>query len=166
MATSNTGVRARITRVLGVVLLSIAAIALSGAQPAAAAQSCTGQQQSNVCITTTDIGGGLYHVTLGIDFRIGRAAAQQIIDAPGEPFTGAVFEVDATLGYLFSMPVIGVGASDDAGLSADFQLVVPRIWLDEDAGSAVDTVRGRIRLLDSRVNRVITFHTPPLSQIF
>ncbi|MFI6906054.1 hypothetical protein ACIBKY_32660 [Nonomuraea sp. NPDC050394] len=156
-------------KVLGIAMAPIAALVLVGAQPASAAtvaaQACTGQVQQNVCVTITSLGFGFYEVRLGIDFRIGLAGAQQIINAPGEPFSGALFGADSSPEFLLSVPVTSVGASEESGLSADFVTTVPRLWLDEDLNDR-DEMFGKIRLLDSRFNVMRTFDTPQIQQFF
>ncbi|MGR6924009.1 hypothetical protein ACU635_57930 [[Actinomadura] parvosata] len=161
--TPRAGARRRLLRVLGVVLAPVAAIVLIG-QPAHATQACTGQTTSNVCLTIDDAGGGLFRVTIGIDWRIGQVPAQQIIDAPGDPFTAAVFADDSS-GWLFSVPITNVGASADAGLSAEGSVLMPRIWLDEDFND-VDEVLARVKVNDSRFGVIRSFSSPQIQQSF
>jgi hypothetical protein len=50
------------------------------------------------------------------------------------------------------MPLTDVGASSESGLSADFDLVVPGSWLNEDNGT--DEVRAFVSLIDTDTNTI------------
>ncbi|MBT2229768.1 hypothetical protein [Nonomuraea sp. NEAU-A123] len=164
------GLRSRakhiILRAFAVIMAPALAVVLLAAQPAAAEQRCTGEVASNVCLTIESAGSGIYRVTIGIDFHMSKQEADGIINATnGAPYSASVF-ADDTTGWLFSVPVVGIGSSDLSGLSADFVITVPRVWLDEDFGTSVDEVFGRIKLNDTRMGLIRTFNTPQIVQAF
>lgn len=172
MTTSTTGsrnrVQGRLLKALSMAMASALGIVLM-AVPASAEQRCTGNTSSNVCLTITPLGNRTYRVQIGIDYRIGLQAAQAIINAPGDPFT-AVIKGDDELPdlTLFGVPLTGLGATASAGLSADFERVVPGSWLDEDQlpGWGDDDVYGQIKFVDPRTNARRTFDTPVIHDEF
>ncbi|GAA3549140.1 hypothetical protein GCM10022419_031850 [Nonomuraea rosea] len=158
--------RHALLRAFAIVMASAFAVVLLAAQPAAAEQRCTGAATSNVCLTIDSVGSGIYRVTIGIDFYMSKLEADGIINATnGAPFSASVF-ADDTTGWLFSVPVVTIGSSDEFGLGADFVITVPRVWLDEDLGTQVDEVFGRIRLNDTRMGLIRSFNTPQIAQAF
>ena len=128
---------------------------------AAAAMACTGARDSNVCLWVNGVGNGQFVVHVGIDFHISREAAQEYIDDAGDPFRVWIRGDDNGPGeFLFSVPMTGLGASDESGLSADFERTVPGSWLNEDAGT--DEVYAELTLTDTDTNTVIRVFKSPI----
>ncbi|MDP9866794.1 MULTISPECIES: hypothetical protein [Streptosporangium] len=158
----------RLLRVLGAVMVpAVAIVAL--AVPASADQQCRSFSSGVVCLTINRLSDGQYAVDLGIDVHMSRQDAQAIIDAPGDPFTAKVVGADTFFDNdLFGVPMVGIGATDESGLSADFHRVVLPSSLNEDdsPGDRVDEVFGRIRFVDPRTNLGRTFDTPEIHALF
>jgi hypothetical protein len=55
------------------------------AEPASAAQTCTGATAANLCLTINRLDNGLYDVNVSIDMCMSLAEAQEYIDDPGNP---------------------------------------------------------------------------------
>jgi len=73
-------------------------------------------------------------VHVGIDVHMTQQRAQEFIDTNGgNPFQVKVYGPDHfSTDLLFEVPMAGVGASAESGLSGDFDLVVLHWQLDED----------------------------------
>ena len=147
------GIR-RLSRVLAVVTAAAIGMITLATAPASATQTCTAQVGSNVCLSNFRLSNGNYAVHIGIDDHISQADAQAIIDQPGDPFFTVVTDSDGNA--LFFVPETDIGASQQDGLSADFDVTV----LPSQLHNA--RVLGRIRLTDNR-NGTRVFLTPPLS---
>jgi hypothetical protein len=137
--------------------LLIAAMAVFGAVglsagPASAAQTCTGAADSNLCFAINGVGSGNFAVHVGIDVHMSLEDAQEYIDDPGNPFVVWIRGDDSgSLNeFLFTVPITDLGASSGFGLSADFDIVVPGSWLNEDNGQ--DEVRAQVFLIDTDTN--------------
>ncbi|NRQ36996.1 hypothetical protein HII36_34930 [Nonomuraea sp. NN258] len=165
-----TTVKRRVLKAVGIVMVPTAALVLLVASPASATRSCNGGTASNVCLTIEPgILSGRYRVILGVDFRISRQAAQDIINAAGgHPVKGQIFGSDpGTDPRLFDLQERYTSASDEAGLSAEFFInEVPASFLDEDWGT--DEVYGKITITDRRGNPVLTtvLNSGTISQSF
>ncbi|MEO3859828.1 hypothetical protein [Acrocarpospora sp. B8E8] len=149
-------------------MASVLGIVLMAGPASAAERKCAGNASYNVCLTIIPLGNRTFRVVLGIDYRIGLQAAQTIINAPGDPYFARIMGDDDVPDLtLFWVPLTGLGASAEAGLSADFERVVPGSWLDEDdlLGNR-DEVYGRITFVDPRNNKSRTFETPNIYDEF
>lgn len=135
------------------------------ATPASADQRCNTTRISNVCLTIQHGGNSIYDVTLGIDVHMSRADAQEIINAPGDPFTGTVYGADDGEEALFTIDITNLVATDEFGLSGEGFVTVGGSLLNEDRDGR-DEVFGRIVLVDSRTGRERTFNTPEISRNF
>jgi hypothetical protein len=125
MNTGKSVPRTRTKRsILQAVVIIMATIAgmvgLFAAPASAAGQVCSGRPEVNVCLALAQA-GRFYGVHVGIDYRISRQAAQEIIDQPGDPFFVVVMSGST---QLFYVPEAGIAASDTAGLSASFDVPV------------------------------------------
>lgn len=110
-----------------------------------------------------------YNVRVNIDLKMSRADAQAIIDAPGEPFTAAMWGDDPSNNdYLFGVPMVTLSASDASGLSATFTSNVRGEALDEDdsIGDRGDEVWAKITFRDPRTGQARTFDTPNINDRF
>ncbi|PRY44787.1 hypothetical protein [Umezawaea tangerina] len=120
---------------------------------ASAAQTCTGATDANLCLWIDGVGNGNFRVHVGIDVHISRADAQEYIDDAGDPFTVWIRGNDnGPNEFLFSLPMTAIGASDESGLSGDFELVVPATSLNEDSGT--DEIVAVVTLTDTDTNTV------------
>lgn len=125
----------------GLLIALMASIALLGLgqTPASAAslpQRCTGQVHVNVCLRFDQLDANRYNVHVGIDFRITKSQAEEIIlNAGGNPYHARLFGVAREpVGNqeMFDIPATSLGASDEAGLSADFDVIKTRSELNKD----------------------------------
>ena len=110
-----------------------------------------------------------YNVRATIDVKMSRADAQAIIDAPGDPFTAAMWGDDPSNNdYLFGVPLVTLSASDASGLSATFTANVRGESLDEDdsIGDRGDEVWAKIIFRDPRSGQPRTFDTPNINDRF
>jgi hypothetical protein len=137
----------------------IAAAAVFGAVvvtagPAAAVQTCTGRPEANLCLAIDGRSDGLFNVHVGIDVHMSLAEAQEYVDDAGNPLSASIRGDDSGnfSQFLFSVPLTVLGASAESGLSADFDLVVPGSWLNEDNGT--DEIRAVVTLVDTDTNTV------------
>lgn len=148
----------------GVLRLLIAATAFLGAVglmtgPASAAQTCTGRPDSNLCLAINGVGNGNFAVHVGIDVHMSRDEAQEYIDDPGDPFTVWIRGDDGE--FLFTLPTTALGASEESGLSGDFDRIVPGTALNEDSGQ--DEIVAFVILTDTDTNTVTrTFTSNPI----
>jgi hypothetical protein len=162
------GPRRRLVRLLGVLIAVVGVVGVVGltAGPAAAAQTCTGRSDSNLCLAVDALGGGLFRVHVGIDVHMSFAQAQEYIDDPGDPFVVTIVGDDGIVScpifcgtvipVLFQVPLTALGASDESGLSADFDVTVPGSALNEDPPGQEDEIRTFVELWDRDTNRLIT----------
>lgn len=128
---------------------------------ASAAMRCTGARDSNVCLWVNGVGNGQFVVHVGIDFHISREDAQEYIDDAGDPFQVWIRGDDnGPAEFLFTVPMTAIGASDESGLSADFERTVPGSWLNEDAGT--DEVYAELTLTDTDTNTVTRVFKSPV----
>ncbi|WP_086669203.1 hypothetical protein [Lentzea kentuckyensis] len=152
----------RLPRALLAVAMTLGIVGAT-AGTAAAVQSCTGATDSNVCLRIEGVGNGNFAVHVGIDYHISREEAQEYIDDFGDPFTVWIRGQDnGPNEFLFALPMTAIGASDDFGLSADFDLTVPGAWLNEDNGT--DEIVAVLTLTDTDTNTVTrTFRSPVIT---
>lgn len=157
-------VRRRLLRVL-VAVVGVLGIVGSTAGPASAAQTCTGHSDSNLCLAIDGIGGGLFHVHVGIDVHMSLAEAQEYVDDPGDPFVVTIVADDGIVScpifcgtvipVLFQVPLTALGASSEAGLSGDFDITVPGSALNEDPPGQEDEIRAFVELWDRDTNQMV-----------
>jgi hypothetical protein len=162
----NAPPRGRTKRRLPRALLAVAmTLGLVGAMAgtASAVQRCTGAADSNVCLRIEGVGNGLFAVHVGIDYHISGDEAREYIDDPGDPFTVWIRGQDnGPNEFLFTLPMTAIGASDEFGLGADFDLTVPGSWLNEDNGT--DEIVAVLTLTDTDTNTVTrTFRSPVIT---
>lgn len=149
---------------LVVALVALGAITVSAAT-ASADQTCTGNTRYDICLWIRPIGGDMYNVHVGFDYKIGRADAQAIIDQPGDPVDAWIMGDDPFFDNAeFNVPLQVVSAAD-FGLSADFDINVPYAALDEDSDGG-DELYARVRVFDNRTAGDETFRTNTLSSPF
>jgi hypothetical protein len=145
----------RLVQVL-IAVLAVAGATLVTAGPASAAMQCDYQVGLyNVCLSVDGVGDGKYHVHVGIDVHMSLADAQEYLDDDGDPFLAIIRGDDGGgLAEVLSYPTLrGLGASDESGLSADFDATIPGSVLDEDHGDG-DEIRAQVRLTDTDTNVV------------
>jgi hypothetical protein len=147
-----------------VAALGIALGASLGSANAASAAAGVGEMTcrplsgSNICLTISDVGGGVYNVHVGIDVSMSRSAAQTIINQPGQAFYADLIGDDPSYdNALTSIPLTSEGAWDE-GLSAEFDGYVSGSTLNED-WEGRDEVYARVRLFDTRYSSPRTFTT-------
>jgi hypothetical protein len=154
--------RLRLLQVFGTIAALLLAMGVTALPASAAVQSCSGQVESNVCLTITALGNGRYAAEIGLDYRIGQDDAQTIIDAIGDPVSATVLDDDGgVLRTLFVTPIFVQGASPDAGYSVGARAEGPGGLLNVDSG--IDTLRGRVTMYDPRTGTTRTFTTPVVS---
>jgi hypothetical protein len=143
-------------RLLQVMIAAAAVFGAVGltAAPASAEQTCTGRPDSNLCLAINGLGNGTFAVHVGIDVHMSLEEAQEYVDDAGDPLFASIRGDDSgnVSQFLFSMPLTDVGASSESGLSADFDLVVPGSWLNEDNGT--DEIRAFVSLIDTDTNTI------------
>jgi hypothetical protein len=124
------------------------------AGPASAVQTCTGRPEANLCLAINGRSDGLFAVHVGIDVHMSLEEAQEYVDDAGNPLSASIRGDDSgsVSQFLFSVPLTALGASAESGLSADFDLVVPGSWLNEDSGT--DEIRAVVTLVDTDTNTV------------
>ncbi|MEU4164793.1 hypothetical protein [Actinoplanes sp. NPDC026670] len=129
------------------------------ATPAQAASICNQQNQTPkayMCLWINGVGNNRYVVHVGIDVHgLTLAQAQEYIDDPGDPFVVAAITRNDRV--LFTIPLVGLGASAESGLSGDFEIEVPGSALNENTQGA-DSVRARVWLIDRDTNQVIQIY--------
>ncbi|GIH05568.1 hypothetical protein Rhe02_36350 [Rhizocola hellebori] len=126
-----------VMRGLAVMTAALISTVVLGATPAHAesGQKCTGGSITNVCLSIWPTTPGEYVVHVGIDYRIGRQRAQAIIDQPGDPYRVRIFGV-APWPWgnqaMFDVPLTNLGASEESGLSGDFEIRKTAAELNRD----------------------------------
>jgi hypothetical protein len=165
----STRVRRRLLGGLAAAALTTGALGLM-AGPASAEQKCTGRPDSNVCLAiTTNSNQSTYFIHVGIDVHMSRASAQQYIDASGgNPFNARMWGSDTfSDDDLFPVFLTDIGASDESGLSADFDVAVAQFSMDEDDDlfDDVDEVYASINLR-SPSGRTFNYRSPTFTQVF
>lgn len=153
--TVKPGMRRTVMRRVGQVIAAMAVVAgLSLATGGTATAAGLGElachyevNRFNTCLAIYFLGSDQYAVHVGIDVNMSQRAAQDIIDAEGQEFSGSLYGDDGQGSgeFLFDLPITRVSAWS-GGLSAEFDTIVPRSWLNEDSGTAVDELIARIRL--------------------
>ncbi|MGI5507288.1 hypothetical protein [Lentzea sp. CA-135723] len=143
------GVLRRFTRfgVMGLAALGIMTVTAGAAE---AKQTCSTGTNHTICFTITKVGSDTYDVSVGLDARMSRADAQNIIDQPGDPVDAWAMGADWFDNAEFRIPVSWVRATDN-GLSAQFYIQVPYNALDEDSDGG-DELYARARLFDTRTS--------------
>lgn len=169
--TKDPGSRSRLKRRL--VRLTVAVAAVAGAigamaTPASAAQTCTGETASNVCLSINQLNDGTYAVHVGIDVHMSLAAAQEYIDDQGDPFQVVVKGDDKFDDTLFSVPRTALSASSGSGLSGDFDVIVFGFQLDEDHDwwDNHDEVYAWITLTDTDTGNSVDFGSNQITGYF
>ncbi|MFG1603470.1 hypothetical protein [Actinoplanes sp. NPDC049265] len=142
------------------------------ASPAHADMKCTGATGSNVCLTIDHLPDGRYHVRIGIDAHMSRAQAQQYIDHNATPFRAEIVASDISTWpfegehSVYTLNQQGqAGASDEWGLSANFEATVDRAVLNEDQPpfeDDEDDIYAQLTLLENGQ----TFKSPKYNQRF
>lgn len=124
------------------------------AGPASAAKTCTGAREANLCLEINGLGNGLFEVKVDIDVYMSLEEAQEYIDDPGNPLTAVIRGDDSgeLAEFLFTVPLIGLGADAQFGLGGSFKTVVPARFLNEDSGQ--DEIRAVVTLTDTDTNSV------------
>jgi hypothetical protein len=155
----------------GLGTLALAAAAMSAmASPASADMTCTAHPDSNVCLSIEPIDGGKYHVHVGIDVHMSQQAAQVYVDQGFPPFQVVVFGSDYYgADQLFYLDQTDIGTSAETGLGADFDLDVPRDWLNEDDFWPFDTedeIYARIALTRDVPRDTFFYYSNEISQEF
>jgi len=131
----------------------LGAVALTAA-PASAAQTCTGNPDSNLCFSINQRADGNFDVHVGIDVHMPLDKAQEYVDDEGDPFTVWIRGDDGTPDRnLFSVPITPgtLVATPGFGLSAEFDTVVEGRDLDEDPGDT-DEIFAQVQLIDTDTN--------------
>ena len=151
-------------------VLSIAVGASLGSADAASAagvgeMTCRPLSGSNVCLTITDVGGGVYSVHVGIDVSMSRSAAQTIINQPGQAFYADLIGDDPSYDNALTPIPLTYETFGDEGLSAEFDGFVSGSTLNED-WEGRDEVYARVRLFDTRYNSPRTFTTGNVEHSF
>ncbi|GIE76340.1 hypothetical protein Aph02nite_22900 [Actinoplanes philippinensis] len=122
------------------------------AAPAQAARTCTGQTDSNLCLWIDLQSNGVYRIHVGIDVRyLSLADAQEYIDDPGDPFRAYIIGRNGSARFI--VPVVGLGASAESGLSGDFETYVSASALNENPNGQ-DELRAQVLLIDTDTNTV------------
>lgn len=150
-------------RVFAVVLVALGLVTASAAV-ASADSTCTGGTRADICLWIRPIGGDMYNVHVGFDYKIGLLDAQAIIAQPGDPVDAWAMGDDWFDNAEFNVPAQVVTASD-LGLSVDFDINVPYAALDEDSDGG-DELFARVRVFDNRTPGNETFTTSSLSSPF
>lgn len=152
----------RLLRALLAVAMMLGIVAVTTGT-ASAVQKCTGATDSNVCLRIDGLGNNQFAVHVGIDYHISGAEAQEYIDDPGDPFIVWIRGVDnGPNEFLFRVPMTAISASDECGLCADFDRIVPGSFLNEDNGT--DEVVAELTLRDTDTNTVVrVFYSPVIT---
>jgi len=96
------------------------------------------------------------------------------VDQAGDPFVVRIVADDGidscpifcgtVIPTLLTLPMTGLGASSESGLSGDFEATVPGSWLNEDPPGQEDEIRAFVELWDRDTNiRTATFMSNQLS---
>jgi hypothetical protein len=122
--------------------------------------ACNYPEGSNTCLTITYQGNAVYDVHVGIDVYMSHQDAQDILNAPGEPFVAEIMGDDGhgplNDQVLFEVPIAtGWPAAGEGSLSAEFDKRVGQRALNEDDGR--DEVYARVRLFDARTGQTRIF---------
>ena len=148
----------RLLQVLITVTAVLGAVGLT-AGPASAEHACGAVNNADVCLWINRLDNGLFAIDVGIDVHMSVEEAQEYVGDPGDPFTVEIRGDDGNENspqlaeHLFTVPLVAVGASVEAGLSADFHREdVPGGWLNEDNGQ--DEIRALVTLTDTDTNTV------------
>ena len=152
-----------IRSVVAVLAVAFGLITASAAV-ASADQACSSSARADICLSVRSVGGDLYNIHIGFDYRIGQLAAERLLAQPGDPVDAWMIG-DDLFGDddLFEVPIQAI-SSTDFGLSVDFDITVPSPALDEDPGDG-DEVYARIRVFDN-TTVVETFRSPTISSPF
>jgi hypothetical protein len=144
----------RLLRLVGAAT-AVAGIGTLTAAPASAAQTCTGRTDSNLCLSIDRRTDGRFNVHVGIDVHMPLDQAQEYVGDAGDPFIVRIRGEDSgrPAEFLFVVPITGLGASSESGLSADFDTIVSGSALDEDQG-ATDEIIAQVTLVDTDTNSV------------
>ncbi|GHH29767.1 hypothetical protein [Lentzea cavernae] len=117
---------------------------------AQAKQTCGSGSLHVICFSIDKVGGDAYAVHVGIDISMSQGDAQLIIDQPGDPVDAWAMGDDWFDNAEFRIPLTWVAAGPD-GLSAEFDITVPGVALDEDPDGG-DELYARVRLFDQRTS--------------
>jgi hypothetical protein len=153
----------RIRGAVAVVAMALGLITVSAAT-ASAEQTCSGSTRADICLWIRPIGGDMYNVHVGFDYKVGLLDAEAILAQPGDPVDAWIIGDDLFDNAEFRVPLQVVVASD-LGLSADFDINVPYAALDEDPDGG-DELYARVRVFDNRTPGDETFTTRSLSSPF
>ncbi|MEV0387595.1 hypothetical protein [Nonomuraea sp. NPDC050643] len=163
--------RRRLLRLAAFVVAPLAAITALAAPAHADGPLCGNARDPgghNVCMWIDALGDDIYRVHVGIDVHMSVQDAQAIIDGSGgNPFVTKIFGADPFFDNAeFNLGLVVIGASQEAGLSADFERIVPKSWLNEDPGPGDrDELFARVVLNDPRGGSR-SFRTPEWRQQF
>ena len=133
----------------GVITLAALGVMTVTSGAAEAKSTCSTGTNHTICFSITKV-GELYDVHVGIDVRMSRGDAQNIIDQPGDAFDSWAMGADWFDNAEFKIPLSWVRAGDN-GLSAEFDIRVPYNALDEDPDGG-DELYARTRLFDTRTS--------------
>lgn len=163
--------RSRRRRKRGLRMLLVAAVGVTSAialtaGTASAAHTCSNNSERHICLAVDGVGGGNFAVHVDIDLLMSAADAQEFIDDPGDPFVVTIVADDGidtscpivcgtVVPTLFHMPMSLLTASNEHGLSGNFDLTVPGSWLNEDPPGQEDEIRAYIQVWDRDTNRMI-----------
>jgi hypothetical protein len=131
----------------------LGAVALTAA-PASAAQTCTGNPDSNLCFSINQRADGNFDVHVGIDVHMPLDEAQEYVDDEGDPFTVWIRGEDGDVDQnRFSVPMTDgtLVATPESGLSAEFDRVVDGSYLDANPGGK-DEIFAQVQLIDTDTN--------------
>lgn len=143
------GVLQRLAR-YGAISLAALGVMTVTAGAAEAKQTCSTGTNHTICFTITKVGSDSYDVSVGLDAKMSRGDAQNIIDQPGTPVDAWAMGADWFDNAEFRVPLSWVQATDN-GLSAQFYIRVPYNALDEDPDGG-DELYARVRLFDTRTS--------------
>ena len=122
---------------------------------------CNYPPGSNTCLTLKYLGNAVFSVHVGIDVDMSRQDAQDIINAPGEPFVAHIMGDDGHGPLhdqvLFAVPMTaGWPVAGEGSLSAEFDETVAHWKLNDDSDGR-DEVYARVKLFDSRTGQTRIF---------
>jgi hypothetical protein len=151
------------------------ALALAGgvlglmADPASAANACTTDDNAVVCLDINpNASRQTYFVHVGVEVHMSRQEAQAYVDQ-GRPFTVTMRGADPAFDdALFTVPNSAISATDEFGLSADFDVAVGRFALNEDDSffDDRDEVYADIDLFDARTGQTVSYESAQIKQKF
>ena len=158
------GSRRRRLGMLAVALVGAVSAVGLGTGTASAASSCTINSERGVCLAVDGVGGGNFRVHVGVDVHMSLAEAQEYIDDPGDPFVVKIVADDGidscpilcgtVIPTLFFVPMTGLSASAERGLSGSFDITVPGSALNDDPAGEEDEIRAFVELWDRDTNRL------------